>query len=79
MKYYDPHYEDTYEEVPDTQEGEMRNWPDCEGAWKLLSTGETAIASETIDIEDRPMFTIMIDGDGPFFGIDLEDEQFVKL
>jgi hypothetical protein len=79
VSYYDPHYEDTYEEVPDTQQGEIRSWPDCEGAWKLISTGEIAIASETTDIEDRPMFTILIDGEGPFFSIDMENEKFVKL
>lgn len=77
--HYDPHYEDTYVETSDTEAGEIRTWPDCEGEWKLVSTGEVAVATETTDIQDETMFYVHINGEGPFFSIDLEDETFEKL
>jgi len=77
--HYDPHYEDTYVETPDTESGEIRNWPDCAGEWQMVSTGELVIATETTDIEDCQMFTIMIDGEGPFMSIDFPNEKFEKL
>jgi hypothetical protein len=57
----------------------VRSFPNAEGQWKLVSTGETCTATETTDIEDCPMFTVMIGEEGPFFSIDLENEIFVKL
>jgi hypothetical protein len=76
--YYEPDSV-TYEGEPDTEAGQIRNWPDCAGEWQMVSTGELAIATETTDIEDCPMFTIMIDGDGPFMSIDFPNEKFEKL
>jgi hypothetical protein len=57
----------------------VRRFPNSEGQWKLVSTGETCTATETTDIEDCPMFTIMIDGEGPLMSIDFDNEIFVKL
>ena len=79
MTYYDPHYEDTYVEMPDTAEGETRSFPDCEGLWKLVSTGETVKAIEQKDIYDDPLFAIFIGEEGPFYSIDMENETFEKI
>ena len=79
MTYYDPHYEDTYVETPDTAEGETRSFPDCEGLWKLVSTGETVKAIEQKDIYDDPIFAIFIGEEGPLYSIDMENETFEKL
>lgn len=77
--HYDPHYEDTFIETSDTETGEIREWPDCGGNWRLISTGEAAIATETTDIHDEPMLLISINGEGPLMSSDFDNETFQKL
>lgn len=57
----------------------VRPFPDSEGEWTLLSTGETARAVEMKDICDQPIFAVFIGEDGPFFSTDMENEVFEKI
>ncbi|NDE91741.1 MAG: hypothetical protein EB059_11540 [Alphaproteobacteria bacterium] len=54
-------------------------FPDSEGLWKLVSTGEIAKAVEQEDIQGYPIFAIFIDEEGPFYSIDMENETFEKI
>jgi hypothetical protein len=67
------------EEGPWVAAGETRSFPNVEGKWKLVSTGETVNAIEQKDIYDDPIFAIFIGEEGPFYSIDMENETFEKL
>lgn len=73
--YYEPN-EVSYEKPP-TEAGEVMEWPDEAGDWKLVSTGETAKAVEFKG--DSEMIVVYIDEEGPFFSIDFPNDKFEKL
>lgn len=56
----------------------VRPFPDEEGLWTLVRTGETARCIEQQDIQGDPIFAISIDKEGPFYDIDMEGEAFEK-
>lgn len=67
------------EDGPWVAAGETRSFPNVEGKWKLVSTGEIVNAIEQADIYDEPIFAIFIGEEGPFYSIDMENETFEKL
>ena len=67
------------EDGPWVAAGETRSFPNVEGEWKLVSTGEIAKAIEQKDIYDEPIFAIFIGEEGPFYSIDMENETFEKI
>lgn len=74
------YYEELHaEDGPWVAAGETRSFPNAEGLWKLVSTGETVNAIEQTDIYDDPIFTIFIGEEGPLYSIDMENETFEKL
>ena len=74
------YYEELHaEEGPWVATGETRSFPNVEGEWKLVSTGEIVNAIEQKDIYDEPLFAIFIGEEGPFYSIDMENETFEKL
>lgn len=56
----------------------IRPFPDEEGLWTLVRTGETARCVEQKDIQGDPIFAIWFDKEGPFYSVDMEGEAFEK-
>lgn len=56
----------------------VRPFPDEEGLWTLIRTGETARCMEQEDFQGDPIFAIWFDKEGPFYSVDMEKEAFEK-
>jgi hypothetical protein len=61
----------------DLRKTNTKSFPDQEGNWLLVETGETVKAIETEDVQGFPMVIVEIEG-GRFFDTDLKG-TFVKL
>lgn len=57
----------------------VRAYPNEEGQWKIVSTGEIANAIEDEDIQGYPLMSTTIEHAGRFYSVDFKNEIFVKL
>jgi hypothetical protein len=57
----------------------VRSFPNAEGQWKLVSTGEIVTAIEQEDIQGYPIMAVKIENEGTFYDVDFQNETFEKI
>jgi len=67
------------EQGPWVATGEIRSFPNAEGQWKLVSTGEIVTAIEQEDIQGYPIMAVKIENEGTFYDVDFQNETFEKI